>query len=50
MNFKQISLKIAEELDLEFSSVTDVSVGEDAVKKKEAHDIARRGRAVISHE
>ena len=43
-----ISQKIAEELDLEFSSVTDVSVGEDAVKKKEAHDIARRGRAVIS--
>ena len=35
-----ISQKIAEELDIEFSSTTEVSVGEDAVKKKEAHDIA----------
>ena len=42
-----ISQKIAEELDIEFSSTTEVSVGEDAVKKKEAHDIARRGRAVM---
>ena len=42
----EISQKIAEELNLEFSSLTDVSVGEEAIKKKEAHDIARRGRAV----
>ena len=42
-----ISQKIAEELDLEFSSVSAISVGEHAVKKKEAHDIARRGRAIM---
>ena len=43
----EISQKIAEELDVEFSSTTEVSVGEDSIKRKEAHDIARRGRAVM---
>ena len=42
----EIAENIASELDLEFASKTDVSKGQDAVKKKEAHDIARRGRQV----
>ena len=42
-----ISQKIAEELNVEFSAITEVSVGQDAIKRKEAHDIARRGRAVM---
>ncbi len=43
----EISQKIAEELNLEFSSVPDIAVGPEALKKKEANDIARRGRQVM---
>ena len=42
----EIAQNIAEDLNVEFSQSQNISVGQDAIKKKEAYDIARRGRQV----
>lgn len=42
----EISKNIAEELNLEFFESAKIAVGNDALKKKQAFDISRRGRQV----